>query len=237
MTNIPTLVALGLSLCLWPSSIGHASAATGSQGVQAEVERVLLAQARKSWPDAAIEVEARIDPRLRLSSCSDLEVLPRGQHQIGRVHVAVRCGAPTVWSVYLPADVKVSAPVLVAARPLVRGQQLTAGDIKETVMPLNSHAMALVNRQSLQGLSPRRPIAEGTVLTLPLFAQVRTVIRNDVVRILSGSGTVRIETKGKAIEGGQIGDQVLVENLASGRRVSAWILAAGLVSTRPQESL
>jgi len=226
-----------LVFCLCALSIGPVPKAFGNQAVQAEVERVLLAQARKSWPHATISVEARIDPRLRLATCSDLEVLARGQQKIGRVHVAVRCGAPQAWSVYLPADVNVSAPVLVAARPLLRGQQLTASDIKEAVMPLNGTAKALVNRQSLQGLSPKRPIAEGSVLTLPLFAQVRTVVRNDVVRILSGSGVVRIETKGKAIEGGQIGDQVLVENLNSGRRVAAWILGPGLVSTRPQESL
>jgi flagellar basal body P-ring formation protein FlgA len=233
MTKTLTLVVF----CISALSMGHVPTAFGNPAVQAEVERVLLAQARKSWPDATITVEARIDPRLRLATCSDLEVLARGQQKIGRVHVAVRCGAPQAWSVYLPADVNVSAPVLVAARPLVRGQQLTASDIKETMMPLNGHVMALVNRQSLQGLSPRRPIAEGAVLTLPLFAQVRAVARNDVVRILSGSGVVRIETKGKAMESGQIGDQVMVENLNSGRRVAAWVLGPGLVSTRPQESL
>ena len=229
MTKIPTCAWFCLILMIF----GHAPFTFGSKVVQAEVERVLLAQARKTWPDATIEVEARIDPRLRLSTCSDLEVMLRGQHQVGRVHVAVRCGEPQAWSVYLPADVRVSAPVLVAARPLLRGQQLTAADIKEAIMPLNGRAMALGNRQSLQGLSPKRPIAEGTVLTLPLFAQARAIIRNDVVRILSGSGVVRIETKGKAIDGGQIGDQVMVENLTSGRRVAVWIVGPGLVSTRP----
>ncbi len=223
--------------CLGLLTLGHEPAAFASQHVQAEVERVLLAQAHKSWPDATIEVEVRLDPRLRLSSCADLEVLPRGQSQVGRVHVAVRCGKPQAWSAYLPADVRVSAPVLVAARPLLRGQQLAAGDIKEAMMPLSAHALTLLNRQSIRGLTPKRPIAEGTVLTVPLFAHSPAITRNDVVRLLSGSSVVRIETKAKAIEGGQIGEQVMVENLSSGRRLAAWIVRPGLVSTRPQESL
>jgi len=156
---------------------------------------------------------------------------------VGRVHVAVRCGTPQAWSVYLPADVRVSAPVLVAARPLLRGQELAAGDIKEALMLLKANAMTLVNRESIQGLSPKRPIAEGTVLTLPLFVHSPAITRNDVVRLLSSSGVVRIETKARAIEGGQIGEQVMVENLASGRRIAAWVVGRGLVSTRPQESL
>lgn len=210
---------------------------TANTQVRAEVERVLLAQARSIWPEATIAVSVNIDPRLHLADCADLLVTPRGQQQAGRVHVAVRCGNPKAWSVYLPADVKVTTKVLVAARPLLRGQVLTADDTMETPMPISGHGMRLATRKTIQGLSPKRPIAEGAVLTLQLFAPVPAILRNDVVRLLSGSGSVRIETKGKALDGGQIGEQVMVENLTSGRRVAGWIVGPGVISTRREESL
>lgn len=233
MTKRRTFIQIFMLILL----TGQAQLVIGSEQIRATVERILLAQARQDWPDATIKVTVSIDPRLRLSTCEDLEVLLRGQQQVGRVHVAVRCGKPQSWSVYLPADIEVSARVLVAARPLVRGQQLNADDIAEALMPLTGRAMQLVSRDSIRGLSPKRPIAKGALLTLPLFSRTPAIARNDVVRLLSEIGSIRIETKGKAIDGGQVGEQVMVENLTSGRRVAAWVVGPGIVSTRPQESL
>ena len=192
-----------------------------------------MAHARQQWPDADIDVIVKVDPRLRLQACDDLAVELRGQQQIGRVHVAARCGSPKAWSVYLPAEIIVSSPVLVAARPLLRGERLTRDDVILKATRLSGRTGALVNPAGVTGLTPKRAIPAGTVLSLSLFSAVPTVTRQDIVRLVSGRGTVRIETKGRALANAQVGEQVMVENLTSGRRVVAWVVGPGTVSTQP----
>lgn len=84
--------------------------------------------ARADQLPGQIEVKiARLDPRLRLRRCErPLETYdsPNGLRP-GRNVVGVRCTGQHPWKLYVTVDIATLQPVVVAARPLARGQQVS----------------------------------------------------------------------------------------------------------------
>lgn len=209
----------------------------GSAGVDGRyapmIRTLLLREAHQQWPDASIDVVVHLDPRLRLADCTDPAVELRGQQRHGRVHVALRCGQPRAWSVNVPAEVNVRTDVLVAARPLTRGQALGQGDFRREQRILHRAGQgALAPGANLAGLMVKRSIPAGAVLTVAQFSALPAVRSGESIRLLSSAGPVRIETRGKALEDGRMGEQIRVENSGSGKAVRGWVTGPGEVSTR-----
>ncbi|MEZ5596682.1 MAG: flagellar basal body P-ring formation chaperone FlgA [Pseudomonadales bacterium] len=226
--HAPLLLALAM-LSAIATSAAHAEPPL-AESLRAQVHAAVQAV----YPDDQVEVDASIDPRLRLSPCNDLSVVPRGQARSGRMHVALRCGSPTVWSAYIPVRVKVMRKVLVAARPLLRDQRLSSDDVREETRDITTIGnVPVVPADALSGLAPRRPVAAGTILTLTMFATTPLVESKDVVTLSSQVGPVTIETRARSLADAGFGEQVWVENLTSGKKVAAWVTGPGRVATRP----
>ena len=79
------------------------------------------------------------------------------------------------------------------------------------------------------GLELRRGVNAGTVLTADLLTAPDAVERGDHVIITATTGGFSVSSRGKALSGGSIGEQVSVENLSSARTVRARITAPGQV--------
>jgi len=72
----------------------------------------------------------QLDPQSRLAACHAYEpFLPAGSRLWGKTTVGVRCVAPSPWTAYVPVQVSIVSNYLVAARQLVPGQKVEAGDL------------------------------------------------------------------------------------------------------------
>lgn len=237
MTHPATRTVTGMiSVLLWLLAAAAWSAPLKSvQELLADAGELLEAQAREAYPNG--EVEARmqsLDPRLDLPPCQDAELIPRGQQHHGRIPVAVRCRNPQAWSIFLTGDVTVSVPVVVAARPIRRGDLIGPTTVTVTKLDLAGvRGLFYSDPAAVIGKEARRNLAEADVVLATQLAEPAAVERGNKVTIVARHGPVRIKSAGEALGDGRIGAQVRVRNLDSGRIVHGWVESQGTVVTTP----
>ncbi len=199
------------------------------------VRDAVMTQAQTRYPNADIEVAVQpLDSRVELPDCAELQVEPRGSRLFGRVHVALTCRGPRPWKLFVAADVSVHVPVLVTRRAMNRGERLVASDVQ-----LQRRDISRIRGESLRrtpasdSYATTRNLPAGTVLTQSMLRALPAVARGDIVQLRARIGQAAITTTAEALENGARGEQIRVKNASSGRTVRAWVLAAGVVSTRP----
>ena len=117
---------------------------------------------------------------------------------------------------------------ITAARDLPAGTIIAESDlawIEEVPGGIADPALA-IGKQARVAIYEGRPVVAGA-LRAPVL-----VSRNQVVRVAFDTGTLRIETEGRALSEGAAGDVVRVMNLSSRSTISAVVNPDGtLVST------
>jgi flagella basal body P-ring formation protein FlgA len=179
------------------------------------------------------EVQAGdLDSRLRLPQCSrPIEAFaPPNGLKAGRTVVGVTCEGEQPWKLYVPVEVRLPGEVVVAARPLRRGDILTRQDLA-----LVTRDLASLHRDYFQAIAPllgqrmRRALSRDAVLT-PKAVETRKVVRRGTeVTILAADARLQVRMRGKALDSGASGDRIKVENLSSGREIYATVVGQGLV--------
>lgn len=185
------------------------------------------------------EIQARyelrinpLDPRLRLAACdSDLtQALESPAPPVGRVTVRVSCTGSSPWTVFIPAQVSLFRPIVVATRPLKRDQVLELGDvsmIEQDIGPL-SRGYLTDPRQAI-GKKLTRPLQADQVLTPANLELAESIRRGDQVVITARSGTISVRMPGEALSDGVLGQQINIRNQRSQRIVRARVVGPGQV--------
>lgn len=171
-----------------------------------------------------IEVRSRpLDERLRLAPCAQVQAELPGQWKLwGPTRIALRCtGTPGVkWQVYVPVEVKVFAPSLVASRALPAGTMLDAGDLKWAEVDITAEASPAV--MDLSGTMRRelaRSLPEGQALRLS-HLKARVFFGNgDVVRVVARGAGFSVVSEGVAVGPGVEGQPARVKT-ESGRWIT-----------------
>lgn len=174
----------------------------------------------------------QLDPRLSLATCeTPLSVSFSGDPwKSTQPSLLVSCKGDRPWRMFLPVSITITGEAMVAARPLGRGERLTKAAIQSDSVVVNSiRRGAITNIEQLVGMEMRRGINAGTVFTPDLVLAPAAIERGDHVIISARSGNFSVNSRGKALASGGIGDQVLVENLSSSRTVRARVTAPGHV--------
>ncbi|MCK5639617.1 MAG: flagellar basal body P-ring formation protein FlgA [Gammaproteobacteria bacterium] len=204
--------------------------------IRGTVEAYLSEQLGAGNGKSRISIQSnRLDPRLRLVACtSPLAVhLQSGERIMGSVTVGVRCSTPKPWMLYVQADVKAYAPVLVAARTLRRGGILAAEDMELREMDLSRLGTGYIHDyKEVVGMSLRRPVRLGAVISPGLVAPPKIVNRGDRVFIQAKNGSFEVRMQGQALQDGAKGAIIRVRNLGSKREISAEVVGAGLVAVQ-----
>lgn len=186
--------------------------------VRVAAERFLLAQAGTQPGKVSVEVTP---PRAGLPACAALDAFQMpGSRAIGKITVGVRCLAPSAWTVYLPAQVRVMGRYVVTARPLSANHELAAvdlvlreGDLGALPADVASDADALAGYRTVSAVAAGAALRTG-VLRAPLVVQQGLPTR----LVLVGPG-FSVQSEGQALANASRGDRVRVK-IPSGQVVS-----------------
>lgn len=243
-SQIPTLIrsfrlpALAC-LCWLVSAPGAASPQPGPdhtgpddilQAARLFLDRFIEEQAAAGYQIAA--EPGRLDPRLRLAACDrplELE-FSSDPWRTTQPNVQVSCSGDRPWRMFLSVSLDIRGEAFVAARPISRGERLVASMIETREVVVNGQRRGLIlDADQLIGMEVRRPLNAGTPFSPDLVSAPDAVARGDHVIITARSGQFSVSTRGVALASAGVGEQVLVENLASSRRVRARVTGPGQV--------
>lgn len=177
-----------------------------------------------------------------LGSPADL-VVPAGElNLLVSLPYGVRYNAPTTAIVTVEVDGKVAAvdtlkfdvnlyqQVLVAARPIVKGETLNAGNISYARMDVGRLTTGYyTDLSAVEGLVSRRMLNPGTPLNKYLIEKPVLVKRNSSVMIVARMGGIEVTTYGQALQDGQEGQIIRVQNINSRKLMTAKVVDVGTV--------
>lgn len=230
----PSITALACALLLAASSVG--SSAAERHSLAALHAAVIDFVSAEHASDAALQVMPdALDPRLRLSRCADvLEAFwAPGSARTGQVSVGLRCPSERPWTLYVPTRVELRQQVLVAARALVRGQRLTAQDLRLEERDVGAlRDGAIHDPTQVTGYLMTRPLAAGRILSASALAAPMLVERGRPVRIALDAHGVYITMSGLAMDNGALGETVRVRNPASQRIVEGVVVGPAQIRVR-----
>ncbi|MFN2361249.1 MAG: flagellar basal body P-ring formation chaperone FlgA [Marinobacter sp.] len=174
----------------------------------------------------------KLDARLSLATCDNPpNVSFSGDPwKTTQPSLLVSCEGARPWRMFLPVSVTITGDAMVAARTLSRGERLTESAMRTDSVVVNSTRRgAVTSEDQLIGMEMRRSVNAGTVFTPDLLLTPAAIERGDHVIISARSGNFSVNSRGKALASGGIGEQVLVENLSSSRTLRARVTAPGHV--------
>jgi len=189
--------------------------------------------AEQAQQDREVSYElGSLDSRLSLAPCEQpLDVSFSGDPmRTTRATLLISCTGDRPWRIFLKAQVEIQAQGWVTSQPIGRGTRLDESMLEARMVTINEIRRAgYTNPENMIGMEARRNINAGTTITPDLLVAPDAVSRGDRVIIFSGNSAFAIETRGEAVNGGQLGDQITVINETSGRRVRGRIVAPGRV--------
>jgi flagella basal body P-ring formation protein FlgA len=224
------IIALLVSLSAGPALAAETTAEQIHTGAEQFLAAFSETQANEGF--AVSYDTGQLDARLSLATCeTPLSVSFSGDPwKTTQPSLLVSCEGDRPWRMFLPVSITITGEAMVAARPLGRGERLTEAAIRSDSVVVNSiRRGAITNLEQLVGMEMRRGINAGTVFTPDLVLAPAAIERGDHVIISARSSNFSVNSRGKALASGGIGDQVLVENLSSSRTVRARVTAPGHV--------
>jgi flagella basal body P-ring formation protein FlgA len=203
--------------------------------VRGQAERFV--QQHYAAPGSRVEVKSEsLDARLRIGGCALplIASLPGGGRMTPRLSVLVRCPTVDGWSVRVPLALHVWRQVLVASRPLIRGDGIVATDVRPEERDITRLPYGYVdNLDQLAQRSLSRPLATGSVLTPAALGGRQMVRAGDHVQLVAELQGIAVRAEGVALGGGDTGARLRVRNGSSGRVVDAIVRAPGVVVALP----
>jgi flagella basal body P-ring formation protein FlgA len=205
------------------------------QQSHARIRAVALAyaQAQTSSLPGKVNIRIRdIDRRTRLPACQPLQAfLPAGATLMGKTSIGVRCDRNPGWTVFVQADVRVVASVLVANRPLAQNTVLRAGDFSVRSGELGQTGILTDPAQAI-GKTLRFGIGAGQVLRANMLRTPFVVFQGKTTDVRVRDSGISIQSSGQALNNGASGESVRVR-MASGTVISGLAMADGSVEVRP----
>lgn len=206
------LVLLGLS------TLVQAAGRQDPAALQTHAERFLKTQTGDQPGKVAIQVK---QPRVDLPACAALDAFqPVGGRRIGQISVGVRCLAPSVWTVYLSAQVSVVGPYAMTLQSLPANHILSAADFALREGDLGSLPADVVTHiDDMLGYRTVSPLAAGAPLRAALLRPPLVVQQGQTTRVVLNGPGFSVQSEGLALANAGRGDQVRVKT-RSGQVIS-----------------
>lgn len=197
--------------------------------VRAELARFLDTETRSLPGEVRIQVgEFRADNQL--PPCVQFEsFLPGGVRPWGRISVGIRCLAPSTWSAYVPAEIKVMGLYLVTTGPLTAGQILGPADIRRESGELTAQAAdVLTDPSQAVGHAAKVSLAGGRPLAASHLRLPPAVVQGQPVKVISRGPGFQVANDGTALSSAADGQGAQVR-LATGQVVRGTARSGGIV--------
>lgn len=184
----------------------------------------------KGLPGQASFTVGSIDPGNNLAPCPALEAfLPANARPWGRTNVGVRCQVEGGWSIYVPVQVKVLGDYFVTARPLARGQVISASDLLKRSGDLAELPAGVVTEMAqATGRTLTISVQSGHILRTDTLQAQLVVQQNQNVKVVSKGKGFQVATEGRALNNATDG-QVVQVRITSGQTVSGIARPGGIV--------
>ncbi len=229
MKNIRPLL---LSVLLLTTLPAQAATQQSHAEIRAAIESFVRAQTLTLPGQVAIQV-GEIDRRLVLPACPTLEAfVPPGGKLLGNSTVGVRCpSAKKGWRLFVPVQVKVSATLLIANRPLQQGQMLQTDDLASQNGELAQVGMLTDPAQAI-GRVLKYSVGAGQVLKQDMLRDPYAVTQGQTIQLQTEGAGFKIRATGQALNNASEGQSVRVKT-SSGQVVSGTARADGTVEVLP----
>jgi flagella basal body P-ring formation protein FlgA len=230
-----------LRICLLISSVLLALANTSpSQALEnpqlrKEVEHFMAGYTKKlkALAGAQTRIEysaAALDNRQTLADCAaPLTISSREPVQLAaRLNLQVSCNTGEKWSIYLPIDLTIYRPIVVAVKPLTHGTTISASDVQLSETNVSQiTGQYLSSLDDVVGKDVKRAITSGSPVLAPQLEPPLLVRRGEAVTLNAASSIVAVKVSGVALTDGRLGEQIRIKNLSSTRVVQAKIVGPG----------
>ncbi|MGH8157267.1 MAG: flagellar basal body P-ring formation chaperone FlgA [Rhodanobacter sp.] len=226
---------LGMLLCGTSALAMPAVASQSPKAVRAAAEQALRQQ--YTLPGSRLKIQSTpLDSRLQLVDCHEplRATVVAPATPASRMTVTVQCPQAGGWIVRVPLQLQLFRTVLVASRPLQRGDGLSASDVHAEERDVTRLGYGYVeNSDALGGRSLARPLAAGSVLTPGALGGRRMVHAGDRVQMVAQLSGIEVRAAGVALGSGDNGARLRVRNDSSGKVIDAMVSAPGEVVALP----
>lgn len=199
----------------------------------AQIKNVALAfvqQQSAALPGKVIYNIDEIDQRILMPACNNLEAfLPSGSQLIGNTSIGVRCVGEKSWSIFVPAQIKVSLDLLVTTRQLPLGHTLQQQDLDSQTTEI-SRAIGFTDPTQVIGKVLRHGITAGQVLREDMLRLPFSVTQGQIVQLVTQGEGFNIRSEGVALGNASEG-QIVQIRTSSGRVIGGIARTNGIVET------
>jgi flagella basal body P-ring formation protein FlgA len=145
--------------------------------------------------------------------------------------LVVRVDDQVVRNLSIAVEVEALAEMVVALRPLERGDVIGEGDVALQKRDLSTGSAKICrDPEQVIGKKVRIAIRGNTPVRSDYLEKVPLVKYGQLVTIIAESGSLRVTASGKTKGAGAEGDSVLVQNLTSKKDVQARVIDSGTVA-------
>jgi flagella basal body P-ring formation protein FlgA len=145
--------------------------------------------------------------------------------------LVVRVDGQVVRNLSIAVEVEALAEMVVALRPLERGDVIGEGDVALQKRDLSTGSAKICrDPEQVIGKKVRIAIRGNTPVRSDYLEKVPLVKYGQLVTIIAESGSLRVTASGKAKGAGAEGDSVMVQNLTSKKDVQARVIDSGTVA-------
>ena len=149
----------------------------------------------------------------------------------GRIPYLLQCADENGWTLRARVNAEVRLPVWVAAEPLRRDQAIAQSQLRLKNMTINQLHRGFISIKQPPKRRLLRDLAVGKPLYPAILAPEWLVQKNEQVVIEARGESFAVSTRGLALGNGSKGKLVLVENIDSGKRIQAKVVAKNKVQT------
>lgn len=197
-----------------------------------EYQHRLQTEYSAGQPEVGIEYTiSALDNRLALADCDQpLTIEDKGQRNGQRINLRVSCQGANPWSIYVPVTLQIMRPVIVANRPIGRGERISAADLSTRRMDTGALAGAYFsNVNELVGQQARRVIAADDIVYDHSIEPPVVIKKGESVMVTAQTGSLSVKISGIAMTDGRKGEQITVKNRQSQRVLEAIVSGPGQV--------
>jgi flagella basal body P-ring formation protein FlgA len=234
-TSLLTNLRCGLALLLCAGMMAIAAVASASLPADLSARLRLFLDQQPLPFDGEVEVVVgEPDSRLNLAACARYEpFIPSGTRLWGKTSLGMRCVEGANWTAFVPVQVKVFGPALVAARPVARGQMLGADDLRMERVEWSQWAPGVlaVAPDQAEGRIATRGIQPGEALRRDMLRTPPEFLAGEPVRVIYSGTGFAVNAEGKALTQGTAGQSAQAA-LVGGRVVTGVVRTGKILEIR-----